>query len=73
MTTRYARDPYWLTVRYRATCDKCHGEIKPGERAFYYPTGKKMFCDMPACGQHDSARFQCAAQDEYFMNRGMDL
>ena len=70
--TRYARDPYWLTTKYRTICAKCHGTIKAGEQAFYYPSVKQMFCDMPACGKHESARFDCAAQDEEFINRGME-
>ena len=65
---RYGRDPYWLTAKYRATCAHCHGDIKPGEQAFYFPNVKKLFCDMPKCGKKESSQFESAMQDDAFMS-----
>jgi len=36
-------DPYWITVRYPGECAKCGAAIRRGEKAFYYPRGKKMY------------------------------
>jgi len=67
MTTRYARDPYWLDrVRYPATCAKpgCTQEIARGDRAFYYPRGRALYA-VP-CGHADAAArdFAACAEDE---------
>jgi hypothetical protein len=67
---RYALDPYWMTARYPGTCRQCGRTIKRGERAFYYPNGKHLFCATGRdCGQVASADFDAAANDEAFMNR----
>ena len=39
----YSRDPRWIQARYPGRCH-CGREIKPGDRAFYYPIGKKIAC-----------------------------
>jgi hypothetical protein len=62
--SRYAKDPRWLTVKYRCRCARCGTEIKPGQRGFYYPNGKKLLCDLPDCGKQASAEFEAAAFDE---------
>lgn len=69
---RYALDPYWLTVRFAGTCHTCGRPIKRGERAFYYPNGKHLFCEAPACGQAAAADFHACAEDEAFYNRGTE-
>lgn len=61
---RYARDPKWLNARRRDVCRKCHAEIKVGERIFYYPATRAVYCDSEACGKSESRSFECAAQDE---------
>ena len=59
-----ARDPYWTTALYPGVCAKCGGEVRRNERIFYYPNGKKVYCDTPRCGQAASADFNAAAADE---------
>ena len=66
---RYAHDPRWITARYPATCQQCGKPIKQGDRAFYFPNGKALFCDGPNCGQQESANFDAYTFDEAFYNR----
>jgi hypothetical protein len=61
---RYTGDPYWITARYAGACARCHQPIRAGERAFYYPKGKVLYCQASACGEQCAAEFQSAAQDE---------
>lgn len=37
------RDPYQLTVRYPAKCAETGKELKKGDTAIYYPSGKKLY------------------------------
>lgn len=64
----YSRDPFWLTTKYSGECKQCHRPIARGEKAFYYPIGKRLLCDGP-CGQAASADFEMGKADEDFMNR----
>lgn len=57
---RYAGDPYWTRARF-GTCCKCGKNVK-GQRIFYYPKGKHVYCS--ECGQEESSRFNEAAWDE---------
>lgn len=61
---RYPRDPYWLNLRRRDVCAKCHAEMKPGERGFYYPNTKTILCDSDSCGGQASRDFAAAKFDE---------
>lgn len=61
---RYNRDPKWLTVKYACKCDKCGKSIKPGDRGFYYPSDKSMFCEGDECGASESRQFESMAFDE---------
>ncbi len=64
-------DPHWIQVKYsRGYCSGCHCEIKEGENAFYYPNGKKLFCDMPNCGQKESKGFESIAFDDRMNSEG---
>lgn len=66
--SRYAcRDPYWLTAKWEGTCH-CGGTIKKGQRAFYYPNGKRLLC--APCSEKAAAEFAAAAADEAFMSGG---
>ncbi len=77
---RYRQDPHWITARYPGKCNGCARPISKDERAFYYPTGKRMYggqfdraanpictvgCD---CGEQQSAEFNAAVADEAFYN-----
>ncbi len=65
---RYSLDPRWLTARFDSKCAKCARVIRRGERIFYYPNGRKAYCDGPECGSQYSAEFAAAVHDEAFMN-----
>lgn len=43
----YKHDPRWIAARYPTRCH-CGEEIKRGDRAYYYPRGKKVVCEK--CG-----------------------
>lgn len=62
--TRYARDPYWLTVKYPCKCAKCGQAIAKGEDGFYYPSNRSMYCKAEACGGDASRDFESCAFDE---------
>lgn len=77
---RYQQDPHWITARYPGKCNGCDRPIIKGERAFYYPNGKRMYggqfdratnpaCEVGCgCGDQHSADFAAAAADEAFYN-----
>lgn len=60
----YPRDPYWTKARFVSHCRKCEIEIKKGNKIFYYPNTKSVYCE--TCGQSASADFACCLQDEEF-------
>jgi len=64
---RYAGDPHWIAVRHDDRCRACGRAIRRGERAFYYPRGKHVYCDGP-CGATAAADFESAAFDESVAN-----
>jgi hypothetical protein len=61
---RYSGDPYWITARYAGRCVRCGRTIPKGERAFYYPNGKGLYCQAALCGEQCAAEFQGATEDE---------
>ncbi len=64
----YSGDPYWLTAKFMSTCTRCKAGINKGEKIFYYPRTKDVYCSEEGCGHAESASFEAAAQDEYFYN-----
>ena len=64
----YSGDPYWTTARFTSKCRNCGRVITKGERIFYYPKGKEVFCDLEGCGHQESRSFEAAAQDEWNYN-----
>lgn len=65
----YAGDPYWLRAKFPGSCSRCKKEIKRGDRIFYYPKTKDVFCDGDPCGAAESRSFEAAAQDEFYYNQ----
>ncbi len=65
----YAGDPYWLRARFSGSCSRCKKEIKKGDRVFYFPKTKDVFCDDDLCGAAESRSFEAAAQDEFYYNQ----
>src|SRR5216683_6106655 len=63
---RYKSDPHWISVRFKGNaCVRCKRLINPGERAFYYPEGRSLYCDGEECGRAASREFNaCALDDE---------
>ena len=55
MTRRndYSQGPRWIRAKYAGRCH-CGRGIKPGDRALYFPIGKKLSC--LNCGQVDAMR-----------------
>jgi hypothetical protein len=43
----------WIRARYPGRCH-CGREINPGDRALYFPLGKKLSCQ--ECGRVDAMR-----------------
>lgn len=62
----YRNDPRWLFARYSGTCRKCEGRIRKGDRAWYYPKGKHIYCE--PCGEPQAREFESAVADEDFYN-----
>ena len=63
MMQYYRDDPRWISTKFKGRCHRCGKVIKRGERAFYYPKGRHLFCDGP-CGQAADTDFTACAQDE---------
>ena len=61
---RRSESPYWLTARYDGECSHCHRKVKKGERIFYFPNGRSVFCDAEDCGERESRAFEAAKFDE---------
>ncbi len=67
---RYSLDPRWTFARFDSRCHRCNGHIKKGDRIFYYPNGRTVYCDGIGCGEKCSQEFNEAAQDEDNYNGG---
>ncbi len=68
MTSSYKGDPMWITARFNSQCDSCGETVHKGDRAFYYPRGKKVYGSRCDCGERNNADFVAAVQDEDFYN-----
>ena len=49
----YCHDPRWIRAKYPGRCH-CGRQIRPGERALYFPISKKLSCR--ECGRVDAMR-----------------
>ncbi len=58
------RDPYWLTAKFNGNCSKCKATIRKGQRAFYYPSSKTIYCESDDCGGAASRDFESMRFDE---------
>jgi|TARA_Y100000310_G_scaffold315824_1_gene366851 hypothetical protein len=58
------RDPYWLTAKFNSNCAKCETTIRKGQRAFYYPSSRTIYCEADDCGAHASRDFAACMFDE---------
>ena len=64
----YSTDPHWIYTRYTSVCARCGRTIAHGERAWYYPRGKRLYCGDPVCGAQEARDFAAAAADEAMYN-----
>jgi len=63
--------PRWLTVRFHGVCANerhCHGVVRKGERAFYYPNGKRIYC--PSCSETMALDYEARMFDEAVAEAG---
>ncbi len=60
---RYRGDPYWTAARRPGRCagTGCTEEI-PGDRIFWYPTGRSAF--VGGCAERNARDFAAHAADE---------
>ena len=61
---RYGGDPHWMTARFDSECSKCKRPIRKHDEIFYFPTGKRVFCNYDQCGVKASREFEAARFDE---------
>ena len=62
---RYKSDPRWITVKFKGDrCARFGRLINPGERGFYYPEDRSLYCESEACGKAASREFGARACDE---------
>ena len=61
---RYRRDPRWIEVRFEGECAKCKRPIRRGERAFFYPEDRALYCDGEECGKAATRDFAAHAFDD---------
>jgi hypothetical protein len=57
-------DPYWLTAKWAGTCVRCGAHIKRGDKAYYYPRDRALYCASDSCGEKASREFAAYKQDE---------
>jgi hypothetical protein len=69
MPSFYRGDPYWTTARFTSPCShpSCQEQVTKGQRAFYYPRTKSIYC--PKHSLTASADFNAARADEDAYNR----
>lgn len=64
--TSYSGDPRWIIARFESKCSKCGKSVKRGEKIFYYPRTKSVFCDSPGCGGNAERDFRNMCEQEDF-------
>jgi hypothetical protein len=60
----YKCDPRWINVRFEGKCVRCKRPIHTGERAFYYPEDRSLYCEGEECGKAAGQEFSARAFDE---------
>jgi endogenous inhibitor of DNA gyrase (YacG/DUF329 family) len=60
----YAGDPRWITARYSSRCPKCTKGIRSGDRGYYYPRTRSLYCT--ECGRTAEADFLVQVEAEEF-------
>jgi hypothetical protein len=57
-------DPYWITARRADSCTGCKARVRAGDRVFYYPNTRAIYCEAEACGAAASRDFDARAFDD---------
>jgi uncharacterized protein with PIN domain len=60
----YAGDPRWITAKYGSRCPKCNKGIRSGDRGFYYPRTRSLYCE--SCGRTAEQDFLNMVEAEEF-------
>lgn len=63
----YPADPRWIVARFGGTCRKCGATVRPGERAYYYPSSRAIYTG--PCAEAAARDFESMAHDEEMMSR----
>jgi hypothetical protein len=67
----YKGDPHWTTAKFPGRCTRCGKKINRGDRIFYYPRGKVVYCDAPGCGGSAERDFLTMAEaEDYYASGG---
>lgn len=61
---KYKSDPRWINVKFDGGCVRCKRPIGRGERAFYFPEDRSLYCEREECGRAASREFDARAFDE---------
>ena len=64
MMAKCKSDPRWINVKLDGSCARCKSVIRHGERAFYYPQDRSLYCGREDCGQAASRDFRAHVFDE---------
>lgn len=59
---RYRSDPERLVARFAGICAACGKTVKRHDNAYYWPNGKKLYCEK--CGEPRYQEFLSMAADE---------
>ena len=61
---KYKSDPRWISVNFDGSCARCKSTIRRGERVFYYPQNRSLYCERENCGLAASHDFTARVFDE---------
>ena len=61
---KYKSDPRWISAKFDGSCARCKRVIRRGERAFYYPQDRSLYCEQESCGQAANRDFSGRVFDE---------
>ena len=70
----YSGDPRWIEALFTSPCADCPAIIAKGQRAFYVPNGRKLYC--AHCGEaraRTSSAKSASSDDEPRVGRGRSL
>jgi hypothetical protein len=61
---RYGGDPRWIVARFPGKCATCGATIRKGDRCYYRPNGRHVYCEPGGCAAAQEADFTSRAFDE---------